>query len=261
MIIDVNTYIGHWPFRQLRYNTAESLVRRMDKHHIDQAIVASIHGILYKNVHDSNEELAFRTKPHLERLIPFSTLNPTYPGWEEDLRRCAEVLELRGIRLYPQYHGYRLTDSASVELIEAVTQLGWTIQVPMRIVDRRQRHRWDLAEGLKPGDFEVVFNRFPSTSWIVLNGLGFDGKRLNSDANFLIEISRMTSVLQRNIPALIQTAGAQHLAFGSGMPFKVPEPALLKLECLDTSEAIKRRIAWRNVAEMLKLKASDGKKA
>ena len=190
-------------------------------------------------------------------MIPFFTLNPTYPGWEEELRCCAEVLELRGIRLYPQYHGYRLTDSESVELIEAVTQLGWTVQVPMRIVDRRQRHRWDLAEDLKPSDFEIVFNRFPSTSWMVLNSLGLDGKRLNADANFLIEISRMTSVLQRNIPALIQTAGAQRLAFGTGMPFKAPEPALLKLECLDTSKTAKRRIAWRNVAEILTLNVSD----
>ena len=56
-----------------------------------------------------------------ERLIPFFTLNPTYPAGEEDLRRCAEVLEPRGIRLYPQYHGYRLTDPESVELIGAVT--------------------------------------------------------------------------------------------------------------------------------------------
>ena len=92
---------------------------------------------------------------------------------------------------------------------------------------------------------------------MVLNSLGLDGKRLNADANFLIEISRMTSVLQRNIPALIQTAGAQRLAFGTGMPFKAPEPALLKFECLDTSKTAKRRIAWRNVAEILTLNVSD----
>ena len=63
----------------------------MDEHHIDKAIVASIHGILYKNVHASNVKVACQTKPYPERLIPFSTLNPTYPAGEEDLRRCAGV--------------------------------------------------------------------------------------------------------------------------------------------------------------------------
>lgn len=253
MLIDVNTYIGHWAFRQLRHNTTEALVRRMDEHNIDWAVVASTHGILYKNVHPANKELAEQTRSFRDRLIPFATLNPTYPGWEEDLRRCAEELELCGIRLYPQYHGYQLTDQVSLELIDAVTELGWAVQVPMRIVDRRQRHVFDLAEDLKPDEFEKAFSLRPKTQWMILNGLGFNGKRLPADAHFLIGISRLTSVLQRNIPTLIKTAGCEHLAFGTMMPFKTPYPTLLKLEILDASEE-RKKIAWRNAAKMLGLK-------
>ena len=89
----------------------------------------------------------------------------------------------------------------------------------MHIVDQRQR--WDLAEDLKPDELEAVFNRFLPTPWMVLHGQqGFAERRLHTYANFLIEISRVISVLQRNIPVLIQTAGVQHLAFGTGMPFK-----------------------------------------
>lgn len=84
MLIDVNTYIGHWPFRQLRHNTAEAMVKRMDQHGIDQAVVASIHGIFYKNVHPANEELAKAVRRYRDRLIPFATLNPAYPGWETE---------------------------------------------------------------------------------------------------------------------------------------------------------------------------------
>lgn len=127
MLIDVNTYIGHWPFRQLRHHTATGLLKRMDQHGIDQAVVGSIHGIFYKNAHPANEELAKAVRRHRDRLIPFATLNPVYPGWEDDLRRSAEDLELGGIRLYPQYHGYRLTDQAGLELVDAVTALGWTV--------------------------------------------------------------------------------------------------------------------------------------
>ena len=254
MLIDINTYIGHWPFRQLRHNTPSALVRRMDQRRIDRAVVASIHGIFYKNAHPANEELAKETRRYRDRLLPFATLNPTYPGWEEDLRRCAEDLDLRGIRLYPQYHGYRLTDPAALDLIDAATALGWAVQVPMRVVDRRQRHRWDLAEDLSPAAFAAAIALRPQTRWMILNSLGIDGTKLPADAPFLVEISRMTAVLQQNIQTLLQTAGPDHLAFGTGMPFKVPEPALLKLEILDAPKRIKERIAWRNAAKMLKLK-------
>jgi predicted TIM-barrel fold metal-dependent hydrolase len=61
----------------------------------------------------------------------------------------------------------------------------------------------------------------------------------------------MASVLQRNIQEMITAAGAGRLAFGTGMAFNVPDPALLKLEVLDTSKAVKEKIAWKNAAKML----------
>ena len=252
-LIDINTWIGHWPFRQLRHNSAQALVRRMDQRAIDRAVVAQIHGVFYKNVHMSNEELARETRRYRDRLIPFGTLNPLFPGWEEDLRRCAEDLELCGLRLYPQYHGYDLTDAASLELIDAAAELGWSLQVPMRIVDRRQRHPWDLARDLTQADLVPALKARPRVNWMFLNALGLDGKGLPRQSRFLVEISRMASVLQRDIQEMIETAGVEHLAFGTGMAFKVPEPALLKLEVLDTSRTVKDRIAWKNAALMLRL--------
>ena len=54
----INTYVGHWPFRQLRRNTVEGLLRLMDSNGIDRAVTASIHGMFYKNVLPANEEIA-----------------------------------------------------------------------------------------------------------------------------------------------------------------------------------------------------------
>ena len=251
MLIDINTYIGHWPFRQLRHNTARGLVGQMDRREIDRAVVASVHGIFYKNAHTANEELARETRRYRDRLIPFATLNPTYPGWEEDLRRCAEDLDMCGIRLYPQYHGYRVTDAAALGLIDVATELGWAVQVPMRVVDRRQRHPWDLARDLSPAEIEEILSLRPRTKWMILNGTGLTGSHLPPEAHVLLDISRMTSVLHRTIPALLETAGPERLAFGTGMPFKVPEPALLKLEILDAPDPVKEQIAGRNAADML----------
>jgi hypothetical protein len=260
VIIDVNAYVGHWPFRQLRNNTVSGLLRQMDRNAIDKAVVSSIHGIFYKDAHASNEELARETRRHLDRLIPFATLNPTYPGWEEDLRRCAEDLGLSGIRLYPQYHGYELTDASGLDVVDAATKLGCTIQVPMRVVDRRQRHRFDLAEDLAAAEMEKAVTLRPRARWMFLNSVGVTGKATPKGSRFLVGISRLTAVLQLSIQAVLEKVGPKHLAFGTGMPFKVAKPQFLKLEVLDAPKSVKERIAWRNAAEMLGIGQGKGSK-
>ena len=86
MLIDINTYIGHWAFRALPDNTAEGLLRRMDACGIDRAVVASIHGLLYKDVHSANVELAAETRAFRDRLIPWTGARVFVPsmcrkGW------------------------------------------------------------------------------------------------------------------------------------------------------------------------------------
>ena len=88
MRIDFHTYIGHWPFRQLRGNTPAGLVEYMGRFGIDQAVVANINGVFYKNTQPANEELAEAIKPFPGRFIPYAVINPTYPDWEYDLEVC-----------------------------------------------------------------------------------------------------------------------------------------------------------------------------
>jgi len=254
MLLDINAYIGHWAFRQLRYNTAEKLVTLMDKFAIDKAIVASINATLYKNVQSANEEIARETKEYADRLIPFAVLNPLYAGWERDLIRCKEDLGLKGLRLYPQYHGYSLTDKNGLKIIDAAAELGWVIQVPMTLVDRRQRHRWDLAEDISPAELETIISRRPNVKWMILNSYGIDIENLPSEAQYLIDIANpyYQTLLRKEIPRLINKAGTHHVAFGTDMPFRIPNAAIIKLELLDISEKDKDKIAWANAEKMLK---------
>ena len=254
MLIDVNTYLGHWPFRQLRGNTVAALLRRMDRCGIERALVGSLDAVCYRDVLPANEALARQTRRYRDRLLPVATLNPRYPGWREDLRRCAEEGQMGGLRLYPQYHGYELTEARGLELIDAAVALDWVVQVPMRLEDRRQRHVLDVARDLTGAELVAVVQARPGVRWIFLEALGLEGVQFPANAEYLVEISRMTAVLQRNIQAFAAAAGEGHLAFGTGMPLKVPEPALLKLEVLDAPKRVREGIAWRNAARLLRWK-------
>src|SRR5262249_31361894 len=139
MIIDVNAYLGHFAFRRLRHNTADSLLKLMDARKIDRAVVSSASAITYRNVQSGNEEIDGEVKAHRDRLIPFAVINPTYAGWEDDLKTCHEGFGMRGLRLYPGWHNYRLSDSRCLDLVRAVAARGLVVSIPIRVEDHRQR--------------------------------------------------------------------------------------------------------------------------
>lgn len=257
MIIDANAYLGDWPFRRLRHNTAPGLIALMARHKIDRAIVSSINAIFYKHCQAGNEDLAMATQEHRDRLIPFATLNPMYPGWPDDLNQCVEEFGMRGLRLFPHYHNYKLTDDESLRLIDAATKHQMPVSIPIRVVDRRQRHWLDNVKDLSHAEIEEIIKARPETTFILTNGIGWENSQLAKgeefkSSKFFIEISRLTSVLQESIPKLIAALGADKLVFGAGMPFKYPMPALLKMDVLDAEDDVKERIYWCNIDRVLK---------
>ena len=63
----------------------------------------------------------------------------------------------------------------------------------------------------------------------------------------------MSAVLANELGQLITNLGAERVMFGTGMPFNYPDPALVKLEVLDASEADKEKIRSQNAMTWLRL--------
>jgi predicted TIM-barrel fold metal-dependent hydrolase len=256
MIIDVNAYLGHYAFRRLRHNTAVSLLKLMDSRKIDKAVVSSAGAITYRNPQAGNEELAAEVKPHRDRLIPFAVINPSYAGWVDDLRTCRDDFGMRGLRLYPWWHNYTLSDRCCTALIHAATALNMVISIPVRVEDPRERS-WLVNVPDVPLDAIVALVKaVPDARFLLLNGLGFRNSPLGKKgsglpANYAIEISRLSALLENEIGHLIGELGAERIVFGTGMPFSYPDPALLKLEVLSASQDQKEKILWGNAARWL----------
>jgi uncharacterized protein len=256
MIIDVNAYLGHFAFRRLRHNTAESLLKLMDARKIDRAVVSSAAAITYRNAQSGNEEVDVEVKSHRDRLIPFAAINPTYAGWEDDLKVCHEGFGMRGLRLYPGWHNYRLSDPRCLELVRAAAARGLVVSIPIRVEDHRQRSWLVDVPDVSLDDVSALVRACPEAKFFLLNGIGYVRSPLGRadsglPANYRIEISRLSALLDDEIGALIKSLGSDRIVFGTGMPFSVPDPALLKLEVLAAGAEQKERIAWRNAAEWL----------
>jgi hypothetical protein len=92
----------------------------------------------------------------------------------------------------------------------------------------------------------------------LLNGLGYVKSPLGLKdnglpANYALELSRLSAVLDNELGQLLTNLGAARVMFGSGMPFSYPDPALLKLEVLPASSEDKEKIYWQNAAKWLRL--------
>ena len=258
MIIDVNAYLGHFAFRRLRNNTANSLLALMDSKRIDKAVVSSADAITYRNAQAGNEDLAQQTKGHRDRLIPFAVINPFYAGWQDDLQICREELGMAGLRLYPKWHNYQLSDPCCRELIHAATERGMIISIPIRVEDNRQRSWLLNVPDIPLEEIVELVKAHPKARFILLNGIGYTrsplGRKDNGlPSNYAIELSRLSAVLANELGQLIANLGADRVMFGTGMPFNYPDPALVKLEVLDAPEPDKDKTRYQNAATWLHL--------
>jgi predicted TIM-barrel fold metal-dependent hydrolase len=258
MIVDVNAYLGHFAFRQLRYNKAVSLLALMDSKRIDKAVVSSASAITYRNSQAGNEEVADEVRGHSDRLIPFAVINPFYAGWQDDLNICHEEFGMAGLRLYPKWHNYQLSNPCCRELVNAATERGMVISIPIRVEDNRQRS-WLLNVPDVPLE-EIVglVKAHPKARFILLNGIGYTGCPLGRKdngllSNYAIGLSRLSAVLANELGQLITNLGAERVMFGTGMPFNYPDPALVKLEVLDASDADKEKLRSQNAMTWLRL--------
>ena len=203
-----------------------------------------------------NEELARETEGRNGRLLPFAVINPSYIGWERDLAWCVDTLGARGVRIYPQYHGYGLRDTPCAELCAACAERGLPVTLLQRQEDYRQHHPLVDAKDLLLDDVAALCARHPTTRFILMEGSGYAGSRLVREAgslpaNFWIELSRCQLYLSEDMPALISALGAARLLFGTGMPLKMPRPAILVAEKLELSEKDMRAILGGNLASIL----------
>ena len=90
-IIDTNVHLFEWPFRKLKYARTESLIAKLRKHRITKAWAGSFEAVLHKQLDRVNRRLADECRTHGDGMLTaIGSINPAWPDWEEDLRRCHE---------------------------------------------------------------------------------------------------------------------------------------------------------------------------
>lgn len=270
MLIDIHAYIGHWPFRQLRGNTCGELVKRMDDFGVDLAVVSNINGIFYKNTQPANEELyeAIQSSPEFKkRLIPFAVINPTYPGWEDDLDICQSEFGMKGVRIYPLYHDYSIDDPQCAAFVEKLRDRDMPVAISLRMIDLRQ-HSWhDVGDELDLNDIAGLVRKVPDAKYMVLdtriregmNATTPESERILRQANILFDSTRGSGVPVvgpngAGLEQIIGSFGADKVAFGTETPFIDYYSPFIRIDAYRCDEKTRDLIRFGNAKRMLGMK-------
>jgi len=254
-VIDVNVSLSRWPLRRLSGDDTTALVAKLRRHGVTQAWVGSFDGLLHKNLGAVNARLADECRQRGRGLLlPFGSLNPKLPDWEEDLRRCAEEHRMPGVRLHPNYHGYKLDDPDFARLLRLAAEHRLIVQLAVEMEDERMMHPLLRVGPVDTAPLVGIIKQTPGLRLVLLNALRTlrDQPLLDLIAagEVCVEIAMLEGV--GGVEKLLAQIPAHRVLFGSHAPLFYFESALLKLKESALNDerlpAIRRESAQRLLA-------------
>lgn len=231
-LIDTNVTLGRWPFRRLPLDDTSALVAKLRQHGVTQAWAGSFDGLFYQDLSTSNARLAEECRKHGRgSLVPFGSVNPKLPGWEEELYRCAEQHRMPGIRLHPNYHGYELDDAAFTKLLSLASKRKLVVQISMSMEDERMQHRLARVPHVEAKPLLSLLANLSGLRIELLNW--FRAMRMElikqlAAVGVSFDIATLEGV--GGVANLIPQVPLELVLFGSHAPWFYFESALLKLK-------------------------------
>ena len=259
MLLDINAYVGHWPFKQFQYNTCSKLLERMNRFGVNISVVSNINGIFYKNTQSANEELyeeICSDKRFRGRFIPFAVINPIYAGWRDDFEVCAGKMGMKGLRLFPQYHDYEITDPSLIELVGMARDRGLPVAFDIRMVDSRQKSWLDLPhyDFCAPVKSDIILREWslnnilpvikavPDAKYIIVNlansiSLTGEETEIIKRTDLVFDTSGRAIRGENDLGLLLKHFGREKFAFGTHSPILDYLTGRLRIESMSNDEA------------------------
>jgi predicted TIM-barrel fold metal-dependent hydrolase len=253
-MIDVNVNLSRWPTRRLPCDEPEILVAKLRKMGVKRAWTGSLDALLHKDVAAVNLRLQETCNRHGDGiLVPFGCVNPSLPDWEDDIRRCAQVHKMPGIRLHPNYHGYALDDPRCARLLDLAQAAGMLVQLAIKMEDERTQHPLMRVDAVDTTPLVNLVSQRPDLTLVLLNALRTvrpaTAKRLCDAGNVYFDVAMLEGA--GGIARLLKDVPLSRILFGSYLPVFNFESALLKLRESELTNAQLDAITADNAARLL----------
>ena len=254
MRVDVNAFVGAYPFRRVPGTSPEALLAAMDRTGLDEAWVTHLPGVFWRDPTEGNAwllELAGR----LPRLRPVPAVHPGLAGWAATLRRAADA-GAPAVRADPTFYGIDPAGAAMRALAAACGEAGMPLSLAVRFEDGRQRHPNDHAPELPAAAVRALIRSDPRVRLLVTHAdrpfieeVHF-GSTPHEAGRVWWDICWIWGPPEDHLQALLGTIGAARFVVGTAQPLRIPENAGAKLDLLDCSAADRAAIEGGNAGAL-----------
>lgn len=261
MRIDVNSFLGAYPFRRVPGTSPDALLRAMDRAAIDQAWASHLPSVFWRDPGEGNPWL-YETTARFDRLLPVPAVHPGLGGWEQIIAD-ARSAGAPAVRCDPTYYGLDPTGPEMRALAAGCAAQGLPLLLAVRLEDARQRHPNDRAGELPPWAVRALVRADPGLKLIITHAeRGFMeevhfGSTPEESSRIWWDICWIWGPPEDHLQSLLRTVGVERFVFGTGQPLRLPEAGAAKLDLLEItgeqraaieSENLKRLVVTPSVA-------------
>jgi hypothetical protein len=159
-----------------------------------------------------------------------------------------------GIRLHPNYHGYKLGEPAFARLLQLAGEWRLTVQIAASMEDERMQHALARVADVDLSPLLALIKNADAPRIVLLNWhralKGDLLKQLAEAGEVWFDIATVEGV--GGIANLLKQIPASRVVFGSHAPFFYFESALLKLKESALGSEQRRAICVENARHMLR---------
>jgi predicted TIM-barrel fold metal-dependent hydrolase len=235
--IDVHTWIGGYPFRDVPHPDPEVLVRVLEREGVQAAWVGHLPSAFWRDPATGNDALFKAVDRWPDVLRPVPCVRPDWPQWEASLRAAAER-RVPAIRAYPPQWGFAPQDRSIVELAAACGEAGLVLVLTTRFEDARQRHWMDSAGDLTGAAIRSIVRASERVHVVVCGA----GRALVEEVHWGLtptecsrvwwDISWLWGPPEDDLAHLLRTCGAERFVYGSGWPLRLTQTPRANLALL-----------------------------
>jgi uncharacterized protein len=254
-VIDVNAFLGAYPWRRVPGTGAEDLLAAMDRVGIASAWVSSLPSLYWKDPAEGNGWL-YEVVGRQPRFRAVPVVHPGLPHWENDLADAVSFGAV-AVRSDPGFLGLAPAGPEMLRLVQALGATGMPLLAAVRLEDGRGRHPLDIAPELPPWAVREWLRHDASLRVVVTHAdrsfieeVHF-GSTLRESGRVWWDISWVWGPPEDHLGLLLATIGPARFLFGSGQPLRLPETPLARLDLLSLNAEDRERILTGNAAQLL----------
>jgi uncharacterized protein len=252
MRIDVNAFLGAYPYRRVPGTSVAALLGAMDRTAVDAAWVSHLPSLFWRDPMEGNAWL-YETVSRGQRLRAVPAVHPGLNGWEATLGEAAD----RGapvVRSDPGYYGLEPAGPEMRVLATACAAARLPLMMAVRLEDARQRHPNDRVPELPAAAVRALLRSDEEVRLVITHAdRGFIeevhfGSTPEEAARIWWDVSWVWGPPEDQLATLLATVGVQRFVFGTGQPLRIPEASVAKLDLLELGVEQRAAIESGNLA-------------